>query len=107
MTDVTKIYNSRLWRDQVRPQKLGRDPVCQAIAEETGTEGWPVKRRCHLLADHVDHWQPLADGGKPWDHDNLVSLCVGHHSQKTIAQQHGKPVPFEVAPSKPYKPVMV
>lgn len=93
------IYNSRLWRDQVRPQKLARDPMCQALGEEVSRDGWPVTRQCPLLAAHVDHWQPMSKGGDPWADSNLVSLCHGHHSAKTACEQRGQPVPFAIVPS--------
>lgn len=84
------FYDSRRWRDELRPRKLKGDPLCQ---------------RCKLLglvvqADHVDHWQPIADGGSPTDDRNLVSLCQPCHSEKTMADRLGKPR-FEIAPSAP------
>jgi len=42
---------------------------------------------------HVDHWVPLAQGGAPFDEDNLVSLCHSHHSRKTALEQAGKALP--------------
>lgn len=94
-----KVYGSRRWREHVRPQKLARDPYCQAVAVETGPDGWPVTKQCRYLAEHVDHWQPLSNGGDAWADGNLISLCHGHHSEKTAAEQNGKPVPFTVTPS--------
>lgn len=84
------FYDSRLWRDRVRPAKRKRDPLCQ---------------RCKFLGlvvevEHVDHWVPLADGGHPTDDANLVSLCQSHHSEKTMADRLGQPR-FEIAASAP------
>jgi len=35
-------------------------------------------------AIEVDHIRSMRDGGAPFDHKNLRSLCKRHHSQKTI-----------------------
>lgn len=84
------FYDSRLWRDDIRPAKRKRDPLCQ---------------RCKALGlvvegAHVDHWQPISEGGSPTDDANLVSLCHACHSEKTMADRNGTPR-FEIAPSAP------
>jgi 5-methylcytosine-specific restriction endonuclease McrA len=84
------VYSSRRWRERVRPAKLARDPLCQ---------------RCMYLgltvrAEHVDHWQPLAQAGDAWSDTNLISLCHPCHSVKTACEKNGSPFP-EVAPSAP------
>ncbi len=84
-----KFYDSALWQ-RTRAAKLRRDPLCQACAyEQIVTAG-----------EHVDHWIALAAGGHPTSDDNLVTLCVSHHSQKTAAEQNGTNFPQIVA-SKP------
>ena len=88
--DRRRVYESRRWRERVRPAKLRRDPLCQ---------------RCLFLglthkAEHIDHWTPIAQGGDPWSDDNLVSLCASDHSIKTACEQKGEAFP-EVARSNP------
>lgn len=82
------VYDSRRWRERVRPDKLRRDPICQ---------------RCRLLgltvpATQVDHWTRFTHGGDAWDEANLVSLCDPHHDEKSKAERAGLPL-FEIAPS--------
>lgn len=82
------VYESRRWREHVRPAKLCRDPLCQ---------------RCTLLgmvvaALHVDHWKRISEGGNAWADSNLVSLCATHHAEKSTAERAGQPL-FEIAPS--------
>ena len=36
-----------------------------------------------MPATQVDHIKPIADGGEPWDLENLRSLCASCHSKKT------------------------
>ena len=86
--DLRHTYDSRCWRDHVRPAKLAADPLCQ---------------RCKYLArataaEHVDHRIPLRQGGASFDWANLVSLCRPCHSSKTQCEQAGEPFP-EVAAS--------
>ena len=66
------------------------------VEQKTGGRRWALLRlkvferdgwRCvscgragRLECDHV---KPLADGGDPWDMDNLQSLCRGCHVEKT------------------------
>jgi 5-methylcytosine-specific restriction endonuclease McrA len=78
-----QVYHSGRWVNHVRPAKAKRDPLCQWCAYEGIVK--PMK--------HVDHWVPLAQGGAPYDDDNLVSLCHSHHSRKTALEQAGKPLP--------------
>jgi 5-methylcytosine-specific restriction endonuclease McrA len=81
-----KFYDSAGWQ-RVREAKLRRDPLCQACAVDSlAVEG-----------AHVDHWIPLAEGGHPLADDNLVTLCVPHHSQKTMAERHKTAFPKIVA----------
>lgn len=81
-----QVYHSGRWVNHVRPAKAKRDPLCQWCAYEGVVR--PMK--------HVDHWVPLAQGGAPFDDDNLVSLCHSHHSRKTALEQTGRPLPHIV-----------
>lgn len=84
-----RFYDSALWQ-QTRDAKIRRDPLCQGCAHEGYAE----------QARHVDHWLSLSTGGDQIADSNLVSLCVSHHSRKTRSEMDGKPVPFEIVPSK-------
>lgn len=84
-----KLYNSSRWQ-QTRAAKLRRDPLCQCCLYEGLT----------TEAVHVDHWTPLAEGGAETEDANLISLCLPHHSAKTMAERNGTPYP-QIVPSKP------
>ena len=84
-----KFYDSGLWQ-RTREAKLRRDPLCQACAYEN----------VMMRGEHVDHWTALAAGGHPTADDNLVTLCVSHHSIKTLAERNGTEFP-KIVPSKP------
>jgi 5-methylcytosine-specific restriction endonuclease McrA len=45
-----------------------------------------ICQRCGEDATHVDHTQPLAEHGDPYDTDNLQSLCVRCHGRKTARE---------------------
>jgi 5-methylcytosine-specific restriction protein A len=47
------------------------------------------KRIVYGLDAQVDHRIPLADGGTD-SLDNLQTLCLAHHGQKTRAEQRRK-----------------
>lgn len=71
-------YHSTSWagiRKAVLLRDLYRCAVCQRIVD--GREA------------QVDHRIPLADGGTD-DLDNLQTLCLAHHGQKTRAEQRRK-----------------
>lgn len=93
--DARRVYESRRWRERVRPAKLARDPLCQACKHQ----GLVVE------AAHVDHRMPIAQGGDKWSEDNLVSLCASCHSRKTMCERTGEPFP-EIAPNTSRGPVI-
>lgn len=78
-----RIYNSVAWKNARRFQ-LERQPLCERCADDYGLV---------VAAEHVDHVQPLAAGGDPYDPMNLSSLCAGCHSRKTAAEKVGGPMP--------------
>lgn len=86
--DSRSVYESRKWRERVRPAKLQRDPLCQRC----------LFLRLTVAAAHVDHWQRISEGGEPWAETNLVSLCADHHAEKSTLERAGQPL-FEIAPS--------
>lgn len=89
-----RFYDSKVWQD-ARAAKLRRDPLCQCCA----VSGLAAE------ATHVDHWQPLAQGGHPTADGNLVSMCTHCHSRKTLAERNGTEFP-RIVPSKARSAVM-
>ena len=71
------FYDTREWRDRLRPRQLSREPFCQ----------WPG---CTLPATVADHIEPIRQGGAKRDPKNLQSLCDDHHNVKRAAERHGK-----------------
>jgi 5-methylcytosine-specific restriction protein A len=75
-----KFYRSRAWRDRLRPQQLGREPLCADCIEK----GFITK------AETVDHViPPYGDAKLQRNPDNDRSLCWSCHSRKTH-KQHGR-----------------
>lgn len=64
------IYNTRRWR-RLRARILRDEPWC---------------RHCGRPSQQADHIIALADGGAPWDPDNLQALCAACHTMKTMAE---------------------
>lgn len=65
--------NNAAWK-KLRAAKLRTNPICEHFG-------------CIRPAEQVDHIKPRAEGGTDaWD--NLRSLCVPHHQQKTSADAH-------------------
>lgn len=73
-----KIYNSRLWRDQIAPRIRRRDPLCQIAVL---CEGW-------AQGAEVDHVVSIEQGGNESD-ENLWAVCRIDHSRKTLMEQRG------------------
>ena len=46
-------------------------------------------RTCGCYAKHVDHFEPLHQGGAPWDPANLQVLCAQCHRIKSRAEYGG------------------
>lgn len=67
------IYNTKRWQ-VLRRAFLFNHPLCA----EPG---------CEQIATDVHHLVDLADGGDPYDPENLEQLCHHHHSRKTRARQ--------------------
>ena len=74
-----KALNQWRWR-RVRLRVLARDAY-----------------RCRLCGRagrlEVDHVIPLARGGKPFDMDNLATVCVDCHREKTLRETGRLPGP--------------
>lgn len=71
------IYNSRRWR-ALRQLHLQEQPLCVVCRVENQVEPATV----------VDHIRPINRGGRPWDRENLQSLCNRHHNQKSGRERH-------------------
>lgn len=72
-----RVYDRRVWRDQIRPAQLRREPLCRFCLEDGRTEA-------AAEVDHID--------GDPWNNreDNLRSLCKPCHTGRTSRDQvHG------------------
>ena len=68
------FYNSRAWR-RLREWHFARHPICQ-WCEEEGT----LNANDKIIIDHIIE---IKDGGKGLDPENLQTLCLPHHNQKT------------------------
>ncbi len=74
-------YNLSVWKDDLRPKQLVREPWCRACAQ----------RGLRVRATDVDHIQPHdGDWSKFVDPANLQSLCHACHSAKTIRESRAK-----------------
>lgn len=68
-------YNLPVWRDDLRPSQLLREPLCRECARRgLRTEATDVDH----IRDHKGDWALFAD------RDNLQSLCHACHSRKTM-----------------------
>lgn len=61
-------YGSYQWK-QMRQEKLKASPTCEMC--------------CAKPSEHIDHIQPVADGGDFFDRSNLQALCRSCHTSKT------------------------
>lgn len=74
----SKIYNTKRWKE-LRKLKLAQNPLCQDCLTLGVIEA----------ANHVDHVQAIADGGAPFELENLRALCIRCHSRKTVYRDGG------------------
>jgi len=68
------FYNSRAWRE-LRKWHFERHPLCQWCLEEGR-----VNDKDKTIIDHI---KEIKDGGERLDPNNLMTLCLPHHNQKT------------------------
>ncbi|MBR4077293.1 MAG: HNH endonuclease [Oscillospiraceae bacterium] len=73
--EASRFYSSDRWR-KLRAAKLSRTPLCEECARQGKT----------TAATMVDHIQPIKQGGRALDMDNLQSLCWSCHSAKSIKE---------------------
>ena len=76
-------YNLQAWQ-RTRRQFLSEHPLCVHCA----VAGLRVP------AHHVDHVQPVSEGGAWFDVENLQGLCAACHSVKTRGENGCKPREF-------------
>jgi 5-methylcytosine-specific restriction endonuclease McrA len=86
-----KVHESRRWREKVRPMQLRHFPLCCMCQAEGRI----------TAALHVDHVQPIRDGGAPFDPANLRSLCASHHSTVTRTWMNQRKDEPPSAPAEP------
>lgn len=84
-----KLYNSKVWRDVIRPGQLSTpseafpnaSPFCQC---EKSCPHHPKQNPCGRIANEVDHMIPMSFGGSDGrDGTNIQSLCHDCHTSKT------------------------
>ena len=73
-SDNYDFYNSTAWRN-LRKWHIERNPVCQWCLEEG-----KVNYKDKIIIDHIVE---IKDGGDRLNQDNLMTLCLPHHNQKT------------------------
>lgn len=78
-----KALNRRKWA-VVRRAALDRD-------------GWRCRACGKAGRLQVDHILRLEDGGEPYDLDNLQSLCIGCHRDKTALENSAPKSPEQLA----------
>lgn len=69
-------YWTTLWRKELRPQQLAREPWCRECA----------KRGLRVRATDVDHVVPHNGDWYAFTHGELQSLCHSCHSRKTLRE---------------------
>lgn len=69
---AVSIYSDRRWK-QLRKEQLEKQPLCEICLQQGRLR----------TADTVDHAKGLAQGGAPFDPDNLRSLCNECNSRKS------------------------
>ena len=72
------LYNLPLWKEELRPGQLLREPFCRSCA----------RKGIRTRATVVDHIKPhRGDWTLFCDPGNLQSLCKGCHDRKTAREQ--------------------
>ena len=72
------FYNSKAWRD-LRKWFIKQNPLCKWCKEEG------IMTIDNLIVDHIIEIKE--DSTKKLDIDNLQTLCLKHHNQKTNWQK--------------------
>tara|TARA_R110002020_G_scaffold466850_1_gene689882 strand:+ start:2740 stop:3093 length:354 start_codon:yes stop_codon:yes gene_type:complete len=67
------VYQTKQWKG-TRSHHIRMNPICKQCKEEDGRV---------VPGEVVDHIIPVRQGGKPFDFDNLQTLCHDHHNIKS------------------------
>lgn len=74
-----KIYSTSRWQ-KLREYKKHRNPLCEEC----------LRNNVITPMELVDHIIPIAEGGAPYDLENLQSLCASCHNKKHAEGRGGK-----------------
>lgn len=88
---ANEIHKSSRWR---KTSQLYREanPICEQCLRdaEEGDQSRGKRAGMINLATSVDHIKSLAEGGEPYNWNNLMSLCSYHHSLKSQQEREQK-----------------
>ncbi len=91
---ANEIHKSSRWR---KTSLLYREanPICEQCLKASKRAGKGLDERAGMinLATSVDHIKSLAEGGEPYNWNNLMSLCSYHHSLKSQQEREQKNKP--------------
>ena len=73
-----KLYATPRWRKYRKSYIMRQGGECESCGAT------PLDSHLHL-----DHIKPLADGGEPYDTNNLQLLCIQCHGKKTARETWG------------------
>lgn len=83
--DWHRWYELPIWRNDLRPGQLLREPFCRECAARARRENRPELLR--VKATDVDHVKAHRGNWRIFtDRTNLQSLCHSCHSRKTMAE---------------------
>lgn len=87
---ANEIHSSNRWRKTSRLYREA-NPICEACLKASKGQQRAGQRAGMInLATSVDHIKSLADGGSPYDWNNLQSLCDYHHAIKSQQEREQK-----------------
>lgn len=91
---ANKIHSSSRWRKTSLLYRQSH-PICEACLKASKRAGKGLDNTAGMinLATSVDHIVSLADGGSPYDWDNLQALCDYHHAIKSQRERQQKNKP--------------
>lgn len=75
--ESTAVYNTRKWQ-KLREQQLIKEPLCINFSI------------CGNVAKIADHIIEISQGGKPFDIDNLRSVCQSCHNTITAENRRNR-----------------
>lgn len=81
-----KVYHSARWLN-FRRRVLAERPFCEACLEAGKRPGLDCTDTTAGPSTDVHHRLDLADGGAPFDRENVEALSHGCHARVTVARQ--------------------